>query len=217
MSVMGKIEGRMIDWFAVRYRIRNNPGRTTCVLGADYESYRDRQGRPRKRRLANTGERVFVPELLARRAGFEVFLPVRKDWRRRNQFSPERKLQSFPLMPGWMFVGWPAGENRWQDLMALDIVAGVMGTGGRPLRISEQKMTGLMRQWGGGRLAPGLKRYMRVGHEFEAGDVMQIAYGPFEGMPAKVVDIDGAETRVLVDIFGKDIPATLATECLERS
>lgn len=214
--MMGKVEARSIDWFAVRYRIRNNPGRTTCVLGADYESFLNRQGVRCKRRIRGTGDRVFVPEHLAKRAGLQVFLPVRKEWRRRNQFNPERELQSFPLMPGWMFVGWGAGENRWSDLMSLDIVTGVLGSGGRPCRISEREVIALMRRFGGGRVAPDLNRYMRRGHEFEEGDTMRVIGGPFDDFPAKVVDIDGPATKVVVTLLGRDVQLELATDELER-
>lgn len=216
MSMMGTIEAQAIDWFAVRYRIRNNPGRTTCILGAEVETYRSRSGQVRKRPIPNTGQRVFVPELLARRAGFEVFLPVRKEWRRRNQFTSQRELQSYPLMPGWMFVGWARGACRWDDLMALDIVSGVLGTGGRPLRIGQGEMIDAMRQWGGGRLPGSLKRYMRVGHEFEEGDVMRVAEGPFEGQTVRVVEIGGPQTRVLIDFFGKGRSVRIDTESLEK-
>ena len=216
MSMMGQITMQKKDWFAVRFRVRNNPGRTTSLIGAEYETFRTRAGRRAKRPVAGTGERVYVPELLCRRAGFDVFLPVRKEWRRRNQFSTEKTLQSFPLMPGWMFVGWSAAECRWQELMALDIVSGVMGTGGRPLRISEAMICSLMRRWGGGLLPPDLNRYMRRGNEFDVGDTMRVTEGPFVGFPARVLEIDGPETKVVVNIFGRDTPLAINTELLER-
>ncbi|MDO6586836.1 hypothetical protein Q4543_15085 [Salipiger sp. 1_MG-2023] len=212
----GKVEAMAMDWFAVRFRVKHNPGRTTCVIGAEREAYVDRRGRSRVRAVTGTGTRVFVPELLCRRAGFEVFLPVRKDWRRKNQFSAEKELRSFPLIPGWMFVGWQAGASRWHELAALDVIDAPFGVNGRPLRIPEQRIVALMRQWGGGRLSPEMNRYMRAGHEFAIGDRMRIACGPFDGFEARVIGVDGPQARALVDFFGREQVVTLATASLEQ-
>ncbi|WP_157973495.1 transcription termination/antitermination protein NusG [Tropicimonas sp. IMCC34043] len=99
--------------------------------------------------MRGTGHREFLPEVVLRRAGFEVFLPVKKVWRRKSRVSAEKVLIRMPLVPGWIFVGIDGGVARWADLMATGVVAGVIGTGGRPLRVGLRVILDLMRRWGG--------------------------------------------------------------------
>lgn len=215
MTMMTKVEARELQWFATRMKRPSNPGRRTCVLAADYETYRNRAGQMCKRRLPKTGQRVFVPELLARRAGFSVFLPVKKDWRQINRCRPDRQLVTYPLLVDWMFVGWPVGENRFHDLMDLNVVVGVLGMGGRPLVIPEARVIGLMQQWGGGVLSPDMRRYMRKGAEFCVGDQVRVVAGPLAEQDVRVVDIKGPETRAVLQLFGGDIEVDIATNALE--
>jgi transcription termination/antitermination protein NusG len=216
MTAMTKIEVQEIQWFAVRMKRPKNPGRRTCIVGAEFEAYRDRNGRVRKRRMGTTGTRVYVPEHLLRRAGFDVFLPVRKEWRRLGRYTVEKELVSFPLLVDWLFVGWPVGDCRWHDLMSMDVVAGVMGTGGRPIQIPEQHMMNLMRLWGGGVLSPQLHRYMRKGHEFCVGDTARVVAGPLLDQDIRVVEIDGPMTRGLLETLGGDIQVEIETDVLVR-
>lgn len=132
--------GRDLQWYAVRVQRRQNGAMRLATLGGEFETYRDRQGRVRKRRIKGTGSKVFLPEHLLRRAGFEVFLPVEKVWRRKNRCTPEKHLVSKPLFVDWLFVGWPADECRWHRLMALDVAVGIMGSSGRPERLPQSLM-----------------------------------------------------------------------------
>jgi transcription termination/antitermination protein NusG len=214
MSIMGQVGVQSLQWFAVRTK-SINPGRRTCVLGAEFETYRNAQGRVCKRRKPNTGKRIYVPEHLARRAGFEVFLPVRKVWQSTDRFSKKKELVTYPLLAGWMFVGWSAFESRWHELMSLGVVVGVMGTGGRPIRISEADMFRLMRRWGGGVLSPEFQRYMRRGKEFDLGDSVQVVAGALAGQEVRVVDISGPSARVVVDLLGSKTEVQVRVDYLE--
>jgi hypothetical protein len=119
-----------MDWYAVKLKARQNGGRRETLLGVEYETYKAGNGRMVRRKVKGSGQRVFVPELVLQKAGFEVFLPVKREWQRISRFRPEKELRSRPAMEGWLFVGWPAGQARFHELMALDVVAGVMGAGG---------------------------------------------------------------------------------------
>ena len=213
-GVQRQAAGSAIQWFAVRTK-SVNPGRRTCVLGAEFETYRNQRGRVCKRRKLNTGTRIFVPEHLVRRAGFQVFLPVRKEWRQANQFDPSKELVTYPLMAGWMFVGWPDGQSRWSKLMELGVVAGVMATGGRPAKISEKKISELMQRWGGGVLSSENRRYMRRGKEFAVGDSVLVVAGPLLGLNVRVVDVSGPSARIVLKILGSEAEVPISTDYLE--
>lgn len=213
--LMGKIEAQEMQWFACRVKRKQVGGIRTVTVGGEFEAYRDRAGRVRKRRVDGTGDRVFLPEHLMRRAGFEVFLPVKKVLRRKNRFSPEKVLVSQPLLVDWMFVGWPVGESRWHDLMELDVVTGVMGTGGRPVEIPPARVMRLMRQWGGGQLSPECHRYLKTGCEFAVGDTVRVVAGPLDGQEVRVVDASGPSVRALLNILGGEIEVKIRSDLLE--
>ena len=212
---MGKIEARELQWFAVRVKHKQVGGMRTTTVGGDFEAYKDRAGRVRKRRIPNTGERVFLPELILTRAGFDVFLPVKKTLRQRNRFNPEKVLVAQPLLVGWIFVAWPVGQCRWADLMALDVVSGVMGTGGRPVQLSQARVQGLMRQWGGGMLTPQMHRWMKAGCEFAPGDRARVVEGPLEGKELSVVEVKDDSVKALMDILGGQVPVEIGSNVLE--
>lgn len=205
--MMGKIEAQDMIWLLVRVKRHQVGGIKKVTVGGEFETYRDRQRRVRKRRVQGTGDRVFLPEHLLRKAGFEVFLPVRWDKKRKNRFSPEKELVAQPLLVDWMFVGWPADQNRWEDLMRLDVVMGVMGTGGRPIIMKASTVIGLMRRWGGGMLSPKCHQMVKNGHDLEVGDAVRIDRGVWADFEAKVVEVKGANVSVVLDLFGRDTPA----------
>ncbi|MBQ4826571.1 hypothetical protein J4729_18770 [Leisingera sp. HS039] len=202
--MMGKIEAQELQWYAVRVVRKQVGGIRTVTVGGEFETYRNRQRQLRKRRINGTGDRVFLPEHILRRAGFEVFLPIEKVLRRKNRFSPEQQLVSKPKLVDWLFVGWPANQSRWHRLMELDVVTGVMGTGGRPVAIPQARIIRLMRQWGGGELSPECYRMMKSG--YAAGDVVKVPDGPFADFDFTVVDVSEKSVRGLVSIFGRDTP-----------
>ncbi len=215
MSMIGKIEAQEMQWFACRVKRKQVGGIRTVTVGGEFEAYRDRTGRVRKRRVDGTGERVFLPEHLLRRAGFEVFLPVKKVLRRKNRFSPDKVFVSQPLLVDWMFVSWPVGENRWHDLMELDVVTGVMGTGGHPVEIPPARVMRLMRQWGGGHLSPECHRYLKTGCEFAAGDTVRVVAGPLDGQEVRVVDASDSSVLALLNILGGEIEVEIRADLVE--
>lgn len=213
--LMGKIEAQEMQWFACRVKRKQVGGIRMVTVGGEFEAYRDRAGRVRKRRVDGTGTSVFLPEHLLRRAGFEVFLPVKKVLRRKNRFSPDKALVSQPLLVDWMFVGWPVGESRWHDLMELDVVTGVMGTGGRPVEIPPARVMRLMRQWGGGQLSPECHRYLKTGCEFTAGDTVRVVAGPLDGVHVRVIDVTGPTVKAALDILGGEVVTEIRSDMLE--
>lgn len=209
------VEMNEVQWFACRMRPTVNPNRRTVVVEAEREAYRTRDGKLRVRSKTGTGHREFTHEVILRRAGFDVFLPVRKVWRIRNRFTGEKCRMPYPLLVDWMFVGWPLREPRWHELMDLNVVSGVLGTGGRPLPIARSDMMEIMAKFGGGRLAPAHHRYMRANVEYEVGDTVLVSDGVFEGFSAEVIDLASERARVVVDIFGRSTEMGIRPDALE--
>ncbi|KIC42227.1 hypothetical protein RA27_02215 [Ruegeria sp. ANG-R] len=214
MSMMGKIEAQELQWFAVRVKHKHVGGIRKTMVGGEFETFKDRAGNVRKRRIKGTGKKVFVSEHLMRRAGFEVFLPIEKEMRRKNRFSNEKHLVAKPLIVGWVFVGWPVGENRWHDLMRLDVVSGVMGAGGVPVMIPRSRIARLMRQWGGGMLSPKCHQIMKAGAGYVAGDVVKVPDGPFVDFDCTIIDVSEKAATGVIEIFGRSTPLEIPVEKL---
>ncbi len=224
MNAMTELTTREIQWFAVRMKPNASGGPRTAIINVEKEQYTNRAGKPAYRKMNGTGTRVFLPEYLLRRAGFEVFLPVKKVLRIKNRFTKEKHLVSVPLLADWMFVGWPYlsdGFGRsvpgWDTLMEMNLVAGVMGTGGRPIRMSDITVMRLMRQFSGGREAPEVRRRIAARRVFGVGDMAQVVDGPFEGHDVRVVDIAGPTARAMLNILGGGILVEINTDLLTKA
>lgn len=203
-----------LQWYAVRFKEPRNPNRRTAVVGAEYETYRGRGGVLKKRMVRNTGQRVFVAELLMRRAGFDVFLPLRSEWRRVNRYSKAKRRVFYPLLANWIFVGWPVSKDRWHELLRLDVVTGVAGADGRPMRVSQAQIDRMRRRSASGEFrAPGRHAVMRTSHEYSVGDQVRIDYGPddgpLDGLDAVVVDVNGSSARAMVQFLGGPVPVEI--------
>lgn len=213
-----------VQWFAVRMKPNESGGPRTATVDVKREQYRKRSGGSAFRDVKGTGRRVFLPEHLVKRAGFEVFLPVKKVLRKKNRFTGEQKLVSVPLLADWMFVGLPIVSDEygrsvsgWLKLMDLNVVASVLGTGGRPIRMSDAQMMRLMAQYGGDNICPKVKRRVINRRVTGAGDMATIMDGgPFEGFECRVVEVSGLNAKVVFDIFGRETSLNLLASSLEK-
>lgn len=221
---MTEVTAREIQWFAVRMKPNASGGPRTAIVDVEKEQYTNRAGRKAWRKVKGTGTRVFLPEHLLKRAGFEVFLPVKKVLRIKNRFTKEKHLVAVPLLADWMFVGLPIVENEygrgvpgWKTLMEMDVVAGVMGTGGRPIQMSDAKVMRLMRQFGSGRVSSEVKRRVAARRVFGVGDTARVVDGPLEGQNVRIVDIAGQTAKAMLNILGGDIEVEISSDLLTKA
>jgi transcription antitermination factor NusG len=216
MTTLTETAAHDIQWFAVRMRPRPNGGTKTAIIDVEKEQYVNRAGQRAYRKVKGTGRRVFLPEHVLKRAGFEVFLPVKKVWRIKNRFTKEKHLVSVPLLADWMFVGWELGRGApeegapsWKVLMELDVVAGVMGTGGRPIQMADTAVMRLMRQFNGGQVPSVVKRRLEARRAFGVGDTARVVEGPLEGQGVRIVEISGPSAKAVLNILGGDVEVVI--------
>tara|TARA_R100000773_G_C4220162_1_gene118788 strand:+ start:1665 stop:2339 length:675 start_codon:yes stop_codon:yes gene_type:complete len=221
MNAMTSLTSREVQWFAVRMKPNASGGPRTAIVDVEKEQYINRAGQKSWRKVKGTGNRVFLPEHLMKRAGFEVFLPVKKVLRIKNRFTKEKHWVSVPLLADWMFVGLPIVETEygrgvpgWKKLMELDVVAGVMGTGGRPIQMSDATMMRLMRQFSSGRVPSEVKRRVAARQVFGVGDVAKVVHGPFEDFDFRIVEVGDSSAKGIVNLFGRDNLMELGLENL---
>ncbi|UWQ77368.1 transcription termination/antitermination protein NusG [Leisingera sp. M658] len=223
MTMAGKVDQRAADqvellqsdglkpsgggmiWLLVRVK-RKHAGRIKLVeIGGEFEAYKDRAGRARKRKIKGTGSPAFTPVLLLQRAGFEVFMPVEYKDHRKSRYSRERHLVPQPLLMDWLFVGFPDGQNRLADLAALDVVTGIAGEGRRPAIVKHELVLDVMRQWGGGMLSPSCHQMVKNGHDFQPGDSAKVAFGSLAGVHVEVAEVNGKKVRAVLELLGEKV------------
>lgn len=211
--MMERIVAPQPIWLLVRVKRHQIGPVKQITVGGEFESYKDRRGLSRQRRIRGTGKRVFLPEHLLRKAGFEVFLPVEWKWRKANRFSKEKVQVCYPKLVDWMFVA-ITSDDDWHRLMSMDVVLRVMGSGGRPTVLKSSVIVALMERWGGGQLSAHCHEMVKRKSEFDVGDEVEICVGPFQGFPAKVSEIGGSELKVVMSVFGRDTLASFQADQL---
>lgn len=224
--MMAKIEAEHLIWFAVRVKRTQIGGVRTVTVGGQFESYKNRKGQMRKRRIDGTGDRVFLPEHLLRRAGFEVFLPIEKKSKRKNRFSNDRHMVSYPKLVDWLFVGVAAefdpvtGEtpdHRIAKLLELGVVTGLMGVNGKPAIIPQRDVHAMMRRWGGGELSAPMHRWSKADVPFVAGDRIRVIEGPWADLETKVISVTGGAVKAMVSLFGRNFQAEFSEQAIEKA
>lgn len=174
-------------WFCVR--IRSNQ---RTVSGAAY---------------ADPSTAPFITELQLQRRGFETFLPRRTVYRHANGVTAKQRKKrevARPLLVGWIFVGWPDGQNRWRDLFDCPGVVGVAGAEGKPARVQEAALRAFAKRFGGGLVtAHERERFMRSRAEYSPGDTVRLLAEPMAGLTGRVVAVNKRQAQILLPLFGE--------------
>lgn len=225
MNAMTEIQAGDMRWFAVRMKPNENGGARVATVGHEREKYLNRAGRVAHRNVKGTGKRVFLSEHLLTRAGFDVFLPVKKNWRKKNRFSDEQHLVASPLLADWLFICLPVDATghspAWLRVMELGVVAGVVATGGRPLAMTDQTMLGVMKRYGKRGAAAKVQRRVDRRDDFGgvrpvAGDAAVVLDGAFRDLSGSVLSLNGNEAQVMLNLFGRETLCNVSLLSLGR-
>lgn len=156
----------------------------------------------------------FVAREILKRKGVATFLPVERVWRRRNKYTKVKELRQFPLMPRYVFTGFPKRVPIWFDVFALPVITGVVGINGEPKKLDDEGMGRIMRLYENAIDAPKEQKWMATHNEFKIGDDVQIMGGPFDGLKVPVMEIVGAHAKVLISLFNAETPVNIPLEQL---
>lgn len=161
--------------------------------------------------------REFVAQRILRRYGLHTYVPLKREWRRKNKFVREKVLREYPIAPKYIFAGFGRGVPLWFDLFSLPDVRGVVGFNDMPAEIPGKAMARLIRKTGGGLTAPSAQRYMPTHREFTVGQEVEVIGGPFEGRKVPVVELGGIETGVEMELFNVMRVVKVPTEFLQAA
>jgi len=186
--------------------------------------------------LVRPGKEFVVRDMLVRR-GLDALAPATRVFRRLNRYVRGKVDRDYPLMPGYVLVGFPAeGPMAWgrvfpplgdvevaEDrhlwrLRGEKLVRAVMGRKGLPDPVNPRRLAQFMVGIGGDLVAPTSHRYMRTHREFACGDMVDVTDGPWRGHVARVESISGEVARLILPLFGiDDMEVPVPLDQLERS
>lgn len=139
--------------------------------------------------------------------GLTAFAPVETRFRRKNGVVKGKEERKFPLVPGYLLVGFaPAARMDlypWAELFRFRLVTHVIGHQGCPIVLPFGQVRRLIVSHSAGDfVAPAEQRFMQTGREFRRGDRVEVLDGLYEGHVSEVTEIKGQTARMLLTIFG---------------
>ncbi len=148
-----------------------------------------------------------VAEILAF-ADIEVWMPgvACKPTRRGGMGKAKRASVMKLATPGYLFVKVAGNDDSWAGLAQVKGVAGLLGSGGRPISVKDNVIS-LFRAYLGGN--PDAMRI--VTNAVSKGDKVLVTDGPFRTFPGVVEEMDADTMRAVVEIliFGRVTPVHL--------
>ncbi|OFW82985.1 MAG: transcription termination/antitermination protein NusG [Alphaproteobacteria bacterium GWF2_58_20] len=141
---------------------------------------------------------------------FEAVLVPTEDvveMRHGKKIESERKF-----FPGYVLVKMDLNDQTWHLVRDTQKVTGFLGSGGKPVAISESEAQRILHQ-----VQEGVERPRTTIH-FEIGEQVRVSDGPFASFNGTVEDVDEehARLKVSVSIFGRPTNVDLEYSQVEK-
>ena len=140
---------------------------------------------------------------------FDVIIPEKEEVEKKDGVEKVIKRKIFP---GYVLVNMIVNEKTWYDVRNTDGVTGFVGSGTKPIPLTEDEYENILREMG--------VEKTKVVHDIdvEVGETVKICSGPFENFAAKVVSVDDEKGKIkaLVDMFGRETLAELDFNQIEK-
>ena len=141
---------------------------------------------------------------------FDVIIPEKEEVEKKDGVEKVIKRKIFP---GYVLVNMIVNEKTWYDVRNTDGVTGFVGSGTKPIPLTEDEYENILREMG--------VEKTKVVHDIdvEVGEKVKICSGPFENFAAKVVSVDDEKGKIkaLVDMFGRETNVELDFDQVEKN
>src|SRR5437764_6707869 len=109
------------------------------------------------------------------------------------------------FLPGYVLVEMDLDNDLWHVIKNTPRVTGFLGTGDKPVALSEQEVSSILFRSDAAKDKPSMKV------KFEKGEQVRINEGPFANFTGAVDDIneDKQTLKVMVSIFGRSTPVEI--------
>ena len=138
---------------------------------------------------------------------FEVIIPVKDEIEKKDGVE---KVTQRKIFPGYVLVNMIVNEKTWYDVRNTDGVTGFVGSGTKPIPLTEDEVDNILKEMGIE------KAKVKLDIDVEVGETVKICSGPFENFAAKVISINEEKGKIkaLVDMFGRETNVELDFERL---
>lgn len=167
-----------------------NAGRNWYVVHT-YAGYEDAVAASLKQRIESFGMQDYI---------FDVVVPKEKQltFKKGEPTEEEKKL-----FPGYVLVDMSVTDESWYLVRNTPNVTGFVGSGNIPVPVTPEEFGVIQRRVG--------EQEAKFKSDFQVGDLVVIADGPFKNYEGSVdsVDVDKGKLTVLVLIFDRETPVEL--------
>ena len=135
---------------------------------------------------------------------FETVIPMEDVVEDRNG---KRKIVSRKVMPGYILVKMNYGDDIWHAVTRTRGITGFVGPKGRPLPLTQEEIRKMR-----------LEKVVVVNINLSPNDKVEILDGPLNSFAGTVISVDTAanKVRVMVEMFGREIPVDLALNQIRK-
>jgi transcriptional antiterminator NusG len=139
----------------------------------------------------------------------QVLVPTEKVVEVRNKQKRETEQKFFP---GYVLVEMELTDDTWHLVRSTPKVTGFVGSGQKPVSLSQDQVDDILRQMATGAEKPKPKSV------FQQGDKIRVIEGPFQNFQGVVEDTNPERGRmkVIVPVFGRPTPVELEYYQVER-
>lgn len=122
----------------------------------------------------------------------------------------QRKIIMKKIFPGYVLVEMIVEDDSWYVVRNTPGVTGFVGSGSRPIPLSEDEISAILKQMG---LAEGKPRI-----DLEIDQMVRVVDGPFKNFEGTVEEINAekGKLKVMVSMFGREVPVELDFHQVER-
>jgi len=138
---------------------------------------------------------------------FQIVVPMEKEI---TSKGGQRKIIMKKIFPGYVLVEMIVEDDSWYVVRNTPGVTGFVGSGSRPIPLSEDEISAILKQMG---LAEGKPRI-----DLEIDQMVRVVDGPFKNFEGTVEEINAekGKLKVMVSMFGREVPVELDFHQVER-